>query len=639
MSVTPSRQSSELQRRRPDLADRQAAIARRHAPVSEDPEAITLEKAGHAFGQQPVLKAASAQHDRLPAHPPGYLQATQSQGVVEAGGQGRGGLAARQPLPGLHHPGTPVQAKERMSVVAWLLDDRNLEGPLLRPVGQVLEPHGGLGLVGGTLDNSQERGPGIEQTPGARRGHGGASRIERRGQECALGAGKAQLLREVRTPPRDRHPPPTGEARGRPGRLRPGGTARASQSGASCALDQQELAAPDRAVGPVSGAVPGDPQGRPALAVLGQAGHDVGVMVLDGQARQPALLREPGGEVVGMAVMDDQSGLDSEQAGQVGNVLDIPPARTRRVQVADVLAEEELASPRQRDRRLQVPSGRQQRRRLDRQLDPDGGQAAADPERNRPAADDPHDAVVRMAEDPSIVQDEARRRSGPARPGPPRSRRASARRSGCRWWPPGDGPPSAPAPGAAVCKQERPPRWRARVPPRRPASSRLDGGAGRSARPDRPGLSARPDPPRHGPTLPRRPGRARRTVCDPASCGRGAAGPPPPRSRRTADETRRSPSPQGSAPRGATPLPARGPEDPWILESPVRSWNLESALWNPMRIRPFPARSAGRTAGRRYSGRGTGGRPGRRTRAGIPDRAGSRASWSARDRTGPTSGC
>ena len=50
-------------------------------------------------------------------------------------------------------------------------------------------------------------------------------------------------------------------------------------------LAQQHFAAPDRAVGPVAGAVPGETQHRPVQAVLGHAGRDVGVVVLDRHQR------------------------------------------------------------------------------------------------------------------------------------------------------------------------------------------------------------------------------------------------------------------------------------------------------------------------------------------------------------------
>ena len=51
-------------------------------------------------------------------------------------------------------------------------------------------------------------------------------------------------------------------------------------------IAQQELAAPDGAVGAVAGAVPADADDRPIGAVLGQAGGQVGVVVLHGHQRQ-----------------------------------------------------------------------------------------------------------------------------------------------------------------------------------------------------------------------------------------------------------------------------------------------------------------------------------------------------------------
>src|SRR5208337_965354 len=107
----------------------------------------------------------------------------------------------------------------------------------------------------------------------------------------------------------------------------------------------QELAAPDRAIITVARAVPRNPQRGAVLAVLGKAGHDVGVMMLDNKTGQSPFLRVARREVVGMGVVHDSCGLNSEQPGQVGNVFDIAPARTGRVEIADVLPQEELAAP------------------------------------------------------------------------------------------------------------------------------------------------------------------------------------------------------------------------------------------------------------------------------------------------------
>ena len=70
-----------------------------------------------------------------------------------------------------------------------------------------------------------------------------------------------------------------------------------------------------------------------------------------------------------------------------------------------MLAQEKLPPSREGDGGLEVPSGRQQRRRFDGQLDPDRSQASADPHGHGPAADHPHHAVIGVAEDPAIVQE------------------------------------------------------------------------------------------------------------------------------------------------------------------------------------------------------------------------------------------
>ncbi len=121
-------------------------------------------------------------------------------------------------------------------------------------------------------------------------------------------------------------------------------------------VDFQELAAPDGAIVAVARAVPRNPQRGTVLGVLGQARHDMGVMMLHGHPGQTLLLGVPGREVVGMGVVHDLCRLHAEQAGEIGHILLVACTYGGRVQVADVLPQEELSPSRESNRRLQMPA-------------------------------------------------------------------------------------------------------------------------------------------------------------------------------------------------------------------------------------------------------------------------------------------
>ena len=93
-------------------------------------------------------------------------------------------------------------------------------------------------------------------------------------------------------------------------------------------VSNQELAAPDRAVGAVPGAIEGDPDDRPVLAIVGDARGDVGVMVLNadqhglgkrrtGDHAFRQLSRVLGGQVVRVKIMRDHARLNVEKAPEV----------------------------------------------------------------------------------------------------------------------------------------------------------------------------------------------------------------------------------------------------------------------------------------------------------------------------------
>ena len=107
----------------------------------------------------------------------------------------------------------------------------------------------------------------------------------------------------------------------------------------------QKLAAPNGAVGAVSRAVEGHPDGIASQAVFGHAGSDVGVMVLHadhGQALQPQ--RVFGAEIARVQVVRDGSRRHAKQLFQIGQRLFEEPQGFVILQVANVLAQDGVAS-------------------------------------------------------------------------------------------------------------------------------------------------------------------------------------------------------------------------------------------------------------------------------------------------------
>ncbi len=74
----------------------------------------------------------------------------------------------------------------------------------------------------------------------------------------------------------------------------------------------EQLPAPQRAVGPVAGAVEDERESRLRQTVLGQARSGVGVMVLDSDEREVLLDRPFGRQVLGMQIVCDRFRADAE---------------------------------------------------------------------------------------------------------------------------------------------------------------------------------------------------------------------------------------------------------------------------------------------------------------------------------------
>ena len=265
--------------------------------------------------------------------------------------------------------GTPLvrssrRACRRSAPRAWngpspVVEARRVRFQLSR-VGELLELDGGLALVVDRVADAEQGGGRVEQAaraggqrgvhaPGGHRGHGGplvlvaAGHVPRRGV-AQVGRG---------------HPPGLPD-RGRAAGHRDGGEVAAAL--VSGEVGHEELAAPDGAVGAVAGAVEGHPDDRAVLgrvAVVGQAGGDVGVVVLHADQVQALVgvgefQRVLGGQVLRVQVVRDHLRLDAEQPAEVRDALGERAQRLGVLQVPDVVRDEGVPPLGQAERVLEL---------------------------------------------------------------------------------------------------------------------------------------------------------------------------------------------------------------------------------------------------------------------------------------------
>ena len=306
----------------PSLGGRRSGTStRRPAPRSS---------AGVQLEQQAVLEHAAGEHDGVEAARAGGLGA-------RLGGRARDRAVearARRPPASTPAATSSRHGGDRPARVEHAAGDVERIGAALGAVGDRLELDRRLALVGDLGAHAAQRGDGVEQPAHARRqrrGEPGAGQLGDRVPAARLDPGAA--ARASALPGRrraTRRPSATAGA--------PRGRRRACRTGHRCAgaleaveVADQQLAAPDRAVGAVAGAVVDRPDRRAALAVLGQARGEVGVVVLDADVLD-ALARQRVGrrQVVGVQVVGDDLRRDREQPLEVRDALGEASAASRR---------------------------------------------------------------------------------------------------------------------------------------------------------------------------------------------------------------------------------------------------------------------------------------------------------------------
>ena len=109
-------------------------------------------------------------------------------------------------------------------------------------------------------------------------------------------------------------------------------------------VGHQELAAPQRAVGPVAETVEGEPEHRFGATVLHHARGDVGVVVLHRHDRQVEVERELGRQVFRVEIVRDHLGTHAVQRGQMVDGLHERLVGREVLEVADVVAGDDVVA-------------------------------------------------------------------------------------------------------------------------------------------------------------------------------------------------------------------------------------------------------------------------------------------------------
>src|SRR5208282_3642002 len=119
-------------------------------------------------------------------------------------------------------------------------------------------------------------------------------------------------------------------------------------------LNQEQFAAPSRAVGPEPEAVERKAEQRPLDVMLSRQRTDMGVMVLHRNNRRAEPIGKSRGRKIGMQVACNRNRLDLEDRQHMPERFLKKRYREGRVEIPDVLRDERFIVTRDRDRCLQL---------------------------------------------------------------------------------------------------------------------------------------------------------------------------------------------------------------------------------------------------------------------------------------------
>ena len=176
-------------------------------------------------------------------------------------------------------------------------------------------------------------------------------------------------------------------------------------------IADQALPAPDRAVGPEAGAVPHEADDLVVDVVVGHAGGQMRVVVLDADQGQALPLRPlsgvVGGEIVRVQIAGQSLRGDIEQALEMGDLPGIVIQRLHVLEIADVLAQKRIGPAGEAEARLLLRAAGEDGRQLPPGLDRERRVAARAPREILLPAEHPAERVVAAGLDVAVVQEKA----------------------------------------------------------------------------------------------------------------------------------------------------------------------------------------------------------------------------------------
>src|SRR5579871_988915 len=168
----------------------------------------------------------------------------------------------------------------------------------------------------------------------------------------------------------------------------------------------KKFPAPDRAIDAVSGAIPRDAQILAFDAVLRGAGGDVRLVVLDVDQREAGSFRPLRGGIIRMEIAGDRLRLEAIESAEIGDGALERSARLERIEIADMLAEEDVLADGDRHCVLQMPADREYRGQIAGYANPQRGVSASPAEHTRTSARKAYDRIVAGANDGAVVHQE-----------------------------------------------------------------------------------------------------------------------------------------------------------------------------------------------------------------------------------------
>jgi hypothetical protein len=183
------------------------------------------------------------------------------------------------------------------------------------------------------------------------------------------------------------------------------------------ALYAEELPAPDRAIKPISVAIPGNAEVGTFDIILCRTRGDVCLMMLHPNHAKAGVLGPVRRGVVGMQIADHRFRLEAVESAQICDRILEGLTRLESFQVADVMAEEDVAPDRDGDCILQMAANREHRRKVASNADSQRCIPSCSSQNAGAASRKTNYGIVASAHDRAVVHQEMIRDIFQAHPG------------------------------------------------------------------------------------------------------------------------------------------------------------------------------------------------------------------------------